>query len=155
VGVSEPTITKWVDKGMPCIDRGKKGVPAQFDLKECLSWWRDNIVLADAAKPQKLHEREQLVEIETKELKLKQLKGEVVERVAAVHVIRSLQTQIAAILRQGARRFASQVVGLPDERAGVDALTRMAEEQISELRTPETWRSISEATEDAAQAAVA
>jgi phage terminase Nu1 subunit (DNA packaging protein) len=143
-GVSEPTVSKWVDQGMPCIDRGAKGKPAKFDLRECLAWWKDTIVLGGAKKPEKLWDREQLVDIETKELKLRQLKGELVERAAAVHVIRSMQIQTATQLRQAARRFGAKLVGLEDMASAVAVMSEIAEDQIKDLRVPELWQSIAD-----------
>lgn len=145
LGVSEPTVSKWVDQGMPCIDRGAKGRPAQLDLRECIAWWRENVVLAGAAKPMKLHEREQLVEIETKELKLRQLRASVIDRSAAVLVVRSVMAQMAAILRQGGRRFGHRLVRLEDRAKAEAVYMEIAEELIADLRTPDTWKPIAEA----------
>lgn len=143
-GKSEPTVSKYVDQGMPCIDRGKKGTPAQFDVRECFAWYVEYVVRAGEAKPQRLTEREQLVDIETKELKLRQLKNDLVERAAAVHVIRGLHLQTANQLRQGPRRFAHRLINLPDMAAAVEVQTAIAEEQIADLRIPDTWAALHE-----------
>ncbi len=144
LGVSAPTISAWVDQGAPCEKRGRPGVSSEFDPVKFIAWWKDTVVLAKAEKPEKLHEREQRVDIELKELKLRQQKAELVPRAIAVHVINSLHTQTAAILRQGPRRFGARFVGLPDMAAAVQVATTIVEEQIADLRLPETWRSIAE-----------
>lgn len=149
LGVTRPTIAKWVDQGAPCEARGRPGVSAEFDAPRFIAWWRENILAVKEDKPEKLYEREQMVDIELKELKLRQQRNELVERRAAVHVVRSVHTQTANILRQGARRFAHRVVGLPDTAAAVEALSVMAEDQIKDLRLPEAWQSIAE-TQDPA-----
>lgn len=147
LGVTRPTIAKWVDQGAPCVSRGRPGVSAEFDAPEFIAWWRESIIAVRDEKPEKLYEREQLVDIETKEWKLRQTKGELVERRAAVAVVRSLHTQMANIHRQGARRFAHRVVQLPDTAAAVEVLSAIAEEQIRDLRLPDTWRSVAESIE--------
>ncbi|WP_396216330.1 hypothetical protein [Gemmatimonas sp.] len=98
-------------------------------------------------KPEKLSEREQLADIELKELKLRKERSELVERRAAVSVIRSLHTQLANVLRQGPRRFAHRLVSLPDTAAAVQAASEIAEDQIKDLRLPEAWRAITETAE--------
>lgn len=149
LGVSAPTISAWVDQGAPCAKRGRPGVSSEFDPPKFIAWWKENIVLAKADKPEKLHEREQRVDIELKELKLRQQKGELVPRAMAAHVINAVHTQTAALLRQGPRRFGARYVGLADMAAAVQAAAAIAEEQIADLRIPETWRSIAEAVESA------
>lgn len=144
LSVSEPTISKWVDQGAPCIDRGRKGVPAKFDPRAFIAWWKDTIVMAGAKKPEKLYEREQIVDIETKELKLRQMKAELIDRAAAVHVVRGMHTQTAAVFRQGPRRYGAQLVNLPDVAAAVEVFARIAEDQIRDLRLPDAWKAISD-----------
>lgn len=145
LGVSDPTISKWVDQGAPCIDRGKKGKPAQFDLRAFIAWWKDHVLGAGAPKPAKLHEREQTVDIETKELKLRQLKAELVPRAAAVRVIDHVMAQCAGTIRQAPRRFGHRFVNLPDMAAAVEVLSAVAEEQCGDLRVPDMWKPLSDA----------
>lgn len=147
LGVSEPTIAKWVDEGMPCTDRGGKGRPAEFDAPACIVWWKESKLLAAAAKPAKLHEREQLADIETKELKLRQLQSSVVDRAAMVDVFRNVMLQHANLLRQSPRRWAHKLIGLPDEAAAVECQTEIVEAIIADLRLPETWQSVHEPTQ--------
>lgn len=142
LGVSEPTIAKWVDEDMPCLEKGGPGKAAKFDSREVIQWWKENKVLAEAARPAKLAEREQLVDIETKELKLRELKGTMVDRGAAVHVINYVLTQCQAVMRQAPRRFSSLFVKLPDEATSTEMLTKMAEDQCKQLRIPDAWKSL-------------
>lgn len=151
LGVSDPTVSKWVDLGMPCIDRGARGTPAQFDLRACVAWWRDSIVLSGDKKPDKLGDREQMVDIETKELKLRHLKQELVERAAAVRVIRGVQVTAATHLRQAPSRFGAKLVGLADMAAAVAMLTTITEDLIAELRVPDAWQEIADAAEPTAE----
>jgi phage terminase Nu1 subunit (DNA packaging protein) len=147
LGVTRPTIAKWVDQGAPCESRGRPGVSAEFDAPKFIAWWRETVLAQKEDKPEKLSEREQLADIELKELKLRKERSELVERRAAVSVIRSLHTQLANVLRQGPRRFAHRLVSLPDTAAAVQAASEIAEDQIKDLRLPEAWRAITETAE--------
>ena len=142
LGVSDPTISNWVDQGAPCIDRGGRGTSAQFDLQAYIAWWREHVL---AAPPRgKLSEREQTVDIEMKELKLRQLKAALVPRAAAVRIIDHVMSQCVGTVRQSPRRFAHRVVNLPDIASAVEALTAIAEEQCGDLRVPEAWQPLSD-----------
>lgn len=147
LGVTRPTIAKWVDQGAPCESRGRPGVSAEFDAPQFVAWWRDNVVADKEEKPEKLYDRQMMVDIELKELKLRREQGELVDRRAAVSVIRSLHTQLANILRQGARRFAHRLVLLPDTAAAVEIGVAIAEDQIRDLRIPDAWQSVAEHVE--------
>lgn len=38
LGVSMPTISDWVARGMPAVQRGARGVPWSFDIAACVRW---------------------------------------------------------------------------------------------------------------------
>jgi hypothetical protein len=40
LGVSLPTVDRWVAAGMPAETRGKKGIPSAFDVGVCVAWVR-------------------------------------------------------------------------------------------------------------------
>jgi phage terminase Nu1 subunit (DNA packaging protein) len=42
IGVSRPTITSWIDDGLPYAVAGSKGKPWQFDTADALPWWAEN-----------------------------------------------------------------------------------------------------------------
>ena len=41
MGVTPPTIDRWVKDGMPVVKQGSRGVAAVFDLPEVIRWWGD------------------------------------------------------------------------------------------------------------------
>lgn len=38
LGVSLPTITDWIGRGMPVVERGGRGAPWVFDVPACVCW---------------------------------------------------------------------------------------------------------------------
>jgi phage terminase Nu1 subunit (DNA packaging protein) len=146
VGVSEPTLAKWVNEGAPCLERGGPGKPARFDAREFVQWWASH--KAPAAKgtsSENLDEREQRLDIEKKELENATRRGLLVERAAAVKVIRSLVTGLAAVLRTIPRRHGHRFIGIDTMAKAVDRLTLVVEEAIAELRTPDQWQVVIDA----------
>lgn len=41
LGVSMPTVSDWVSRGMPVVTRGARGVPWVFDVPACVRWRLD------------------------------------------------------------------------------------------------------------------
>jgi phage terminase Nu1 subunit (DNA packaging protein) len=146
LNVSARTIADWVNRGAPCAKRGRPGVSAEFDPREFIAWWKDHVVLASAPKVESLDLAEQRIDLEIKELRLRQQKGELVPRAAAVAVINSLHAQLVALLRQTPRRFGPRLVGLADIAAAVAMLVAIVEEQVADLRVPDLWRTITDGT---------
>ena len=150
LGCSRPTIAKWVDMGAPCASRGRKGVSAEFDAPAFVQWWREHIVEAADEAPDTLSEREQLADIHLKELRLAQDKANWVPRVVVAYVLRSMLEIIRSTFRRGPQRYAHRLVDLPDTATAVEVLSVIAEEQLAELRRPETWRSLADGAQEAA-----
>jgi len=45
MGVSENTLTKWLARGMPCLEQGGNGREYRFQLSDCYAWrmaWEDD-----------------------------------------------------------------------------------------------------------------
>ena len=61
LSVSTSAITQWVAEGAPCLSRGRPGVAAQFDAREFLAWWKENVVLAPVAARQQVAQLEEEV----------------------------------------------------------------------------------------------
>lgn len=38
LGVSMPTVSDWVDRGLPVVNRGSRGIPWAFDVAACFAW---------------------------------------------------------------------------------------------------------------------
>lgn len=157
LSVSEPTIAKWVDEGAPCTQRGGRGKAAQFDAPEFVKWWAGNKVSPTTAAKDgvSLSDRERMIDIATKELRYRQMEETVIEREAAVRVIRGVFATCAAGLRQSARRWAHLLIGVEDEAGAVEAQEKIAESIIADLRLPEMWETVHEDTEESLEGEVA
>lgn len=40
--ITRPTVSAWVDDGMPSLVKGSKGIPWVFDVKQCIDWYAEN-----------------------------------------------------------------------------------------------------------------
>jgi len=81
MGVSLPTIDRWVREGCPVVQRGQRGVEWIFDSSDVIKWWGDRRA-ADAAgsAPTDLAEidkRTRQAAMQRAELELAKAKGEV------------------------------------------------------------------------------
>lgn len=38
-GVAPKTIVEWQEQGMPIAQRGKPGVPSEYESKDCIAWY--------------------------------------------------------------------------------------------------------------------
>ena len=102
LGVSLPTLTDWIDKGLPVAARGSRGVAWAFDVAECFAWRLDyaianalpsveNVALADLEK-RKLATETQLKEIELAERRRQVVRVEDVARIWEGRIVASRET---------------------------------------------------------------
>lgn len=154
LGVSEQMVGKYVEMGMPLADPGAKGKPAGFDVRACFAWWVEHIAgkRAERAARADTAARESEIDLELKEIRLRRERAAAIDREAAVHVIRGQHTQTAALLRQAPRRYAAEILNLPDLPSAVEALTRIVDDQLRDLRLPEAWRELVEGVDGGAAA---
>lgn len=68
---------------------------------------------------------------------LKQVHGQLIDREAAVAVVRDVFVTCAQTLRPAPRRFGHVAIGLKDMPSAVEMLTTIADERCSDLRRPE------------------
>lgn len=40
--ITRPTVSAWTDEGMPYVQKGSKGIPWTYDVKECIDWYAEN-----------------------------------------------------------------------------------------------------------------
>jgi phage terminase Nu1 subunit (DNA packaging protein) len=52
LGVTRPTITAWIDDGLPYAEAGSKGKPWKFETEDAVKWWAEHkFRRARSAKP--------------------------------------------------------------------------------------------------------
>lgn len=109
MGISLPTVDRWVKEGMPVVQRGSRGVEWVFDLSEVIRWWGDRKVEAATGATDDLEEIEKRTaraKMEKAELELAKAKGEV----APVREFERAQARIMAAIRQNVMNVTSRAV---------------------------------------------
>lgn len=109
MGISLPTVDRWVKEGMPVVQRGSRGVEWAFDLSEVIRWWGDRKVEAATGATDDLEEIEKRTaraKMEKAELELAKAKGEV----APVREFERAQARIMAAIRQNVMNVTSRAV---------------------------------------------
>lgn len=121
LGISMPTVDSWVDRGMPVVTRGGRGVPWAFDVAACVRWQLDHELanaVGESAKDLSLEQAEKrsaiadaiLKEIKVAEQMRSVVKVEDVARVWEGRIVASRETF------QGiAQRLAPLLVGESDQ----------------------------------------
>ena len=119
MGVSLPTVDKWVRDGCPVKQRGAKGVAWEFSLPDVVSWWGNKQREASAsAAPTDMEDaklRKIAAEAEMVELELAKAKG----LVAPIEEFQRVQEARNAVIRQNVlnvvQRAVLQLLGECDE----------------------------------------
>lgn len=119
MGVSLPTVDRWIRDGCPVKQRGAKGIPWEFDLAAVVGWWGDRQREAAAGNaPTDMEDakrRKVAAEAEMAELELARAKGEV----APIAEFQRTQEARNAIIRTNVlnvvQRATLQLLGETDE----------------------------------------
>lgn len=110
MGVSLPTIDRWVKEGMPVVERGGRGVQWLFDLPDVIRWWGDR-----RAKDAAGDVPDDLAEIEKRTAKAKMLQAELAlardrGEVAPIRDFERAQAKVFAEIRANVMNVAQRVV---------------------------------------------
>lgn len=119
MGVALPTFDKWVRDGCPVKQRGRKGIPWQFDLADVIAWWgqreRENAAGGATTDENELKRRKLAAETGVAELEFAKARGEV----APVAEFERAQARMMATIRTNvmnvAQRAVLQLLGETDE----------------------------------------
>lgn len=118
MGISLPTVDRWVKDGMPVVQRGARGVEWAFDLSDVIRWWGDRKVEAATGAVddlQEIEKRTAKAKMETAELELAKKRGEV----APIAEFERAQASLMAAIRQNVlnvpQRAVLQLLGETDE----------------------------------------
>lgn len=146
LGVSMNTVSDWVERGMPVVQRGSRGVPWTFDAAACVRWQLDyelanakgeeskDVTLDDAIR------RSTIADAILKELKVAEQRRSVVkiEDVARIwegRIIAARETFLGI-----SQRIAPLIVGESDQariEEQIDLEVRRALEELAEGRPSE------------------
>lgn len=119
MGVSMPTIDRWVKEGMPVIERGGRGVQWLFNLPDVIRWWGDRRakdaagdVPDDLAEIEKRTAKAKMLEAE---LRLAKARGEVALIADFERAQAKVFAQIRANVMNVTQRVVIQLLGETDE----------------------------------------
>jgi phage terminase Nu1 subunit (DNA packaging protein) len=119
MGVSLPTVDRWVRDGCPVKQRGRKGIAWEFVLGDVIAWWgereRANAAGSDTSDETELRRRQLLAATGKAELEFAIAKGEV----APVREFERAQAKAMAAIRANVMnvpaRAVLQLLGETDE----------------------------------------
>ena len=112
LGANNSSVTRWRKDGMPYTDDDGK---LSYPLSRCIHWWKDNQVkqATDRTTPDDLDDakaRKESANAAIQELKLAEMKGELITLDAATDRMLTYLTAIAAVLTNAEGKSADQFV---------------------------------------------
>lgn len=152
LGKSMPTITAWLDDGMPCVKGGGKGKPFVFEPADCIEWAVENgkfrpkqrqlqSIDDDGRESYEEAERRKMVANADKaELELAKAAGLVVPIADVVDVVAQENVRVRTHLLNIANKVRMAVSAQFEEREAIETVVALVEEQIltamAEIRVP-------------------
>lgn len=119
MGVSPPTVDRWIKEGCPIKVRPRKGIPAQFVLGEVVTWWgqreRENATGGATTDEAELKRRKLAAETGQAELEFARAKGEVAPVAEFERATAKLMATIRTNVMNVAQRAVLQLLGETDE----------------------------------------
>ena len=113
MGVSQPTVEKWIQQGLPVKKRGAPGVPSQINSAEVFRWIEDrakkSIDSAELSDERELRRRKLAAETLKAELDLTKARGGVVPLSELELALADVFAQVKSNLRLIPARVASAV----------------------------------------------
>lgn len=119
MGVSLPTIDRWITEGCPYRVRGKKGIQWEFAVPDVVAWWgnreRENAAGTSAADENELKRRKLLAETRKAELDFAKAAGEVAPVAEFERATARMLAGIRANVMNVPARAVLQLLGETDE----------------------------------------
>ena len=119
MGVSAPTIDRWIREGCPIRVRPRKGIPAQFVLGEVVAWWgqreRENATGGATSDEAELKRRKLAAETGTSELEFAKAKGEVAPVAEFERATARMMATVRTNVMNVPQRAVLQLLGETDE----------------------------------------
>jgi phage terminase Nu1 subunit (DNA packaging protein) len=120
MGVTPPTIDRWIKDGMPVVQRGSRGVEWVFDLPEVIRWWgdrREKLALGDAPTDlDEIQKRTATARMLQAELELAKAMGQVAPLDQMERNLSKLFAELRANMRNIPGNIVTQLIGETDER---------------------------------------
>lgn len=149
IGVTRPTITSWIDDGLPYAVAGSKGKPWQFETADALPWWAENKFRRKARGPlpgsdpfaegegpetyEDAERRKMVANADKAELELAKAAGLVVEIADVAQITSEMHTRIRTRLLGIGNQIRMQVRAfLGGDRAAEEQVVAAAEGVIAD-----------------------
>ncbi len=138
LGVSLPTVSSWVRKGCPYVQKGSKGQQWIFNTAEVISWREEQAALAAVGDTKSLdideaRRRKLAAEAAMVELDLAKRRGEVIEIEEVSGVIGDDYANVRAKLLSLPTKLAPQLIGIEDMAECKALIERGVSEALEEL----------------------
>lgn len=119
MGVSLPTIDRWISEGCPYKTRGKKGIQWEFAVPEVVAWWgnreRESASGTSTADENELKRRKLLAETRRAELEFAKAAAEVAPVAQFERATARMLAGIRANIMNVPARAVLQLLGETDE----------------------------------------
>lgn len=119
MGVSLPTIDKWVREGCPVKQRGRKGIQWEFSVPDVVAWYgereRENAAGGNTATDDELKRRKLRAETGKAELEFAKARGEVAPVAEFERATSKMMAAIRANIMNVPARAVLQLLGEGDE----------------------------------------
>lgn len=110
-GVAPKTIVEWQEQGMPIAQRGKPGVPSEYETDECIRWYVEREVKkVQGERPQ---DRLARVQADKIELELAEKRGILLPADQIEPKLRAAMVAAREFWRNEPSRLAREVPGKP------------------------------------------
>lgn len=137
MGVSPPTVDRWVKEGCPVKQRGKRGVAWQFVLGDVIAWWgareRENAAGEETTDEAELKRRKLTAETIKAELEVAKVRGLVAPLDQVERMISKAFAQVRTGMRNIPGRTVSLLIGETDERRFKSVLLEEIDQALEAL----------------------
>lgn len=110
-GVAAKTIVEWQDQGMPIAERGRPGIPSEYDSDACIAWYvQREVKKVQSERPQDRLARLQADKIE---IELMEKRGQLLPADQVEPKLRAALIAAREMWRNEPARLAREVPGKP------------------------------------------
>lgn len=138
IGVSLPTIDRWIKDGMPVVRRGGRGVEWEFDLADVIRWRLDvtrEAAGGGAADLNEIEKRTAAAKMLKAELELAKARGEVAPLDQIERNLCKVFAEVRANMRNIPGAVSSLIIGETDERRLKEVLLAEIDKALESLAT--------------------
>lgn len=152
IGVSLPTVDRWIKDGMPVVRRGGRGIEWEFDLADVIRWRVDVAKEAaggDATDLAEIEKRTAAAKMLKAELELAKARGDVAPLAQIERNLSKVFAEVRANMRNIPSAVASVIIGETDERRLKSVLLEEIDKALEALATADLTAEDDDSDEEA------